>query len=96
VKKNGGSIVLVAGFLLANPCGAATLHVDLAGTAPVPPYSNWATAATNIQDAVDAASSNDVVLVTNGLYRLVSEIYIAKEIEIQSVNGAAATLVDGG
>ena len=30
--------------------------VDQASTSPLPPYANWATAATNIQHAIDFAS----------------------------------------
>jgi len=47
---------------------AATLYVDVNSTNPVAPYTNWATAANVIQDAVDAAGTNDTVLVTNGTY----------------------------
>jgi hypothetical protein len=41
--------------------------VSLESSNPVVPYSTWATAATNIQDAVDAAKDGDTVLVTNGV-----------------------------
>jgi hypothetical protein len=50
-------------------CFAATLYVDVNSSNPIVPYTNWATAAHVIQDAVNAAASNDTVLVTNGLYQ---------------------------
>ena len=47
----------------------ATLHyVDVNNTNAIPPYTDWTTAATNIQDAVDAAVACHEVVVTNGAY----------------------------
>ena len=47
---------------------AAILYVNVNNTNPKPPYTNWTTAATAIQDAVEAALAGDQILVTNGVY----------------------------
>ena len=46
---------------------AATHYVSLGSTNRTPPYTNWATAARIIQDAVDVAAAGDEIVVTNGL-----------------------------
>ena len=68
-------------------------YVNLASTNPIAPYSDWSIAATNIQDAINAATNGDLVLVTNGVYR--NGIVTTNAITIQSVNGPGATIIDG-
>ncbi|MCW5555522.1 MAG: hypothetical protein KIS67_25590, partial [Verrucomicrobiae bacterium] len=46
---------------------AVDRYVSLAG-GHVPPFTDWTSAATNIQEAIDTASEGDVIWVTNGVY----------------------------
>ena len=52
---------LAAHVLAAFNVSAATLYVSLESSNPTPPYISWATAATSIQDAVDAAEAGDEI-----------------------------------
>ncbi len=98
VVSNASGVVTSAVAQLVIHC------VDVAGTNPMSPYTNWATAATNIQDAITAASAGEIVLVTNGLYAtggksmdhvITNRVSVDKAIIVQSVNGPNATTIQG-
>lgn len=99
-------------LVLSNSYGIATSAVaqlvihcaDAAGTNPIPPFLDWSTAATNIQDAIDASSPGDIVLVTDGLYAvggkvmsgdLTNRVTLDKAIMVQSINGSTSTIIQG-
>ena len=98
--------LLAAGLLLASACGAlADVHyVDVNSTNATPPYTNWSTAATNIQDAVNAAIAGDDIVVANGIYGggggaidgVANRVAVDKPLSLRSVNGPQSTFIDGG
>ena len=97
------SLVLLAGFVfsLAGSLRADTWYVSQ--TSPQDgPGTAWTNAFHILQDGVDAADSNDVVLVTNGTYDvggavigISNRVAITEAIRVQSVNGPESTLIVG-
>jgi hypothetical protein len=85
---------------------AAVHYVDVSSTNATPPYTNWATAAATVQDAVDAAAARDEIVVTNGIYAVggrstagdstINRVAVDKPLTLRSVNGPGFTLIDGG
>ena len=82
---------------------ADTHYVSLSG-AHIAPFTDWSTAATNVQSAVDAAEAGDTVLVSNGVYDtggrpangvLTNRVMIDKPLVVRSVNGPELTLIKG-
>jgi hypothetical protein len=87
------SAFLCALCVLLRQSALAEVHyVDVNGTNATPPYTNWTTAATNIQDAVDAAVAGEEIVVTNGIY---GAIQVDKPLKVRSVNGAQFTSING-
>ncbi|PWU15132.1 MAG: hypothetical protein C5B50_15905 [Verrucomicrobia bacterium] len=96
--------LFTAALGLSGSLWGATHYVSQNSLNPLSPYTSWATAATNIQQAIDAASPGDDVVVTNGVYasgtRVLSgqtnRVAIEKPLALRSVNGPQVTVIDGG
>ncbi|NLB60527.1 MAG: hypothetical protein GX806_05610, partial [Lentisphaerae bacterium] len=58
-------------------------------------FSSWDTAATNIMQAINAATNGETIWVTNGVYVLTNQIEVTTSITLRSVNGPNFTLLDG-
>jgi hypothetical protein len=101
------SFVLASSFIF-NAVGV-TRYVNVDNATPTSPYTDWVTAATNIQDAIDAADPGDLILVTNGVYQTgtristeqgtnyptTNRVAVTKPTTVQSVNGPSVTIIRG-
>ena len=106
-RASGAALLLVALWACAallTQAHAATHYVNLHHPTPVAPFTNWATATTTIQAAVDAAAAGDEILVTNGIYAtggravdgaMTNRVVIDKEVTVRSVNGPGVTIIEG-
>lgn len=80
-------------------------YVKISNLSAAAPYTSWATAATNIQHAIDAVSqAGALVRVSNGVYAaggrvvfgaMTNRVAIDKPITVKSVNGSGTTIIRG-
>jgi hypothetical protein len=95
---------MLVGILLV-PGALADYYAAQNGQTPASPYTTWATAASNIQDAVNAATTNDMVWVGAGRYTVppnatnyigTNVVFVNKPMTLRSSNGVPAyTVIDG-
>jgi len=82
-------------FTNAVKIGPRTAYVDRAANTDAYPYDSWATAASNLQAAVDVAVDGSVVKVGGGTYLLGATVTVSDGVTLESVTGAAGTVLDG-
>src|ERR1039458_3272680 len=69
--------LLLVFTLLALHVKAATFYVNATNLAPAAPFTNWPTAAADIQSAIDVATNGDQILVNDGVYQTgYSSLYV--------------------
>lgn len=97
-------LLVVPLYLCPVPGSADTHYVDLYNPLPAPPYTNWFSAANDIQSAVNESGAGDVILVSNGVYNtggvvlhgsLTNRVAITNQVHVRSVNGPLVTVITG-
>src|SRR5271169_4960231 len=94
IMKIACRFTLINLLVTASSLSAATHYVSLESTNATPPYTNWATAATTIQQAVGVAAAGDEAVLTNGAYP--GGVSVTNALALRSVNGPQFTVIDGG
>ncbi len=95
----------VSATTTVNVVTAPVHYVSAASQNPAPPYTSWATAAADIQSAVDVAVAGATVIVSNGVYAtggrpvantmLTNRVAVERPIRLVSVNGPGVTVIQG-
>ena len=91
------TVLGIAGLGWQSAVGS-TVYVSTNSPSPASPYDNWTNAAQTLATAIAYANANagvDTVLLTNGTYSVAAEQAITRAYNLQSVNGATATVVQG-
>jgi len=98
------SSVAVLSITTGGPPTSIYHYVDANSVNPLAPYTNWATAAHTIQEAVDVSPGGHEIVVTNGLYDVggraghgfaINRVAIDRAVSVRSVNGPQVTIIQG-
>jgi predicted outer membrane repeat protein len=102
---NGSNPGGIAATALVHVVTQPIHHVQASSPAPSAPFESWATAAANIQDAVDAASvPGALILVSDGTYNaggavvygsITNRVAVRMPLVLRSVNGPDVTTIEG-
>ncbi len=72
----------------------AELYVSQTGR-HVPPFNDWATAATNIQAALDLAMDGATVWLDDGVFQIPETLLLCRPVTLKSLHGKESTTLDG-
>lgn len=103
-EKMKKTLTIIFVLLMICGAGATDRYVSLNG-GHVTNFTTWATAATNIQDAISVCSADDVIFVSNGVYEVGqvvaggtnARVAITNAITVRSLNNDPTnTVIKGG
>jgi hypothetical protein len=104
-ELDAGALAALAAHagLTASAHGGKTARYVATNGAHVTPFTSWATAATNIQAAVDVALEGETVWVANGIYAAGSRavgtttnrVAVTNAVTVRSLNGPGVTRIQG-
>lgn len=93
-------LLFLVGWLGVAACYGQTTFYYVAHNPPASghPYTNWDIAATNIQDAVNAATNagERVVVISNGTYMLNDHVWITNALHLRGVSDDPAQVILNG
>ena len=83
-------------IFLSLKLSAVTRLVSLDGN-NISPYTNWASAATDIQSAIDICTDGDIVIISNGMYSIPAQVMLTNAaITLKSLNGKDSVVINAG